>query len=89
MSRKTIIRIALVAVIAALVASYYVFGLDRYFSLEYFKAQRGSFEDYYQANMLKTLFLYGLIYTLFTALSLPAASVIVAASSSMSMGFTK
>lgn len=75
MSRKNMVRIALVAAIAALVGAYYAFGLDRYFSLAYFKEQHAVFVAYYNANTLSTLLIYGLVYTIVTALSLPAASV--------------
>ncbi|HBY48621.1 MAG TPA: TVP38/TMEM64 family protein, partial [Alcanivorax sp.] len=38
-------KVALLGVIAALVASYFVFDLGQYLSLDYLKAQRGAFQS--------------------------------------------
>ena len=37
-------RLALVVVVVALIAAFFAFGLDRYFTLEFFKAQQAAID---------------------------------------------
>jgi dihydrolipoamide dehydrogenase len=68
-------KLLLLVVIAALVAAFFVFDLKRYFSLEYFQAQRGAIEAYLQAHPLGTAAAFFGIYVAVTGLSLPGAAI--------------
>jgi pyruvate/2-oxoglutarate dehydrogenase complex dihydrolipoamide dehydrogenase (E3) component/uncharacterized membrane protein YdjX (TVP38/TMEM64 family) len=72
-------RLALLAVIAALVAAFFVFDLHRYFSLEYFRTQQAAIETYYRSNPLQVAAAYFLVYVVVTGLSLPGAAVMTLA----------
>jgi uncharacterized membrane protein YdjX (TVP38/TMEM64 family) len=64
-----------VLLVLALVVSFFVFDLSQYLTLEYMKAQRQSFLDFYELNTAVTLAVYFGIYVAVTALSLPGAAV--------------
>ena len=66
-------RIALLVVIAALVAAFFAFGLDRYFTLDFFKSQQAAIDAYYRANPLQAAAVYFAVYVVVTGLSLPGA----------------
>ena len=68
-------RIVILAVLAALLVSYFVFDLDRFLTLEYVQSQLEAVERYKDANF--TLFAAGyfVIYMLVTALSIPGAVI--------------
>ncbi len=72
-------RILLAALIAGLVASYFIFDLDRYFSLSYIKESRERFAAFYTANTVLTIAVYMLAYIAVTALSLPGAAIMTLA----------
>ncbi len=76
MDRK---KLLLLALLAALLAAFFVFDLGRYFSLEFFKSQQAAIDAYYQAHPLRTLLIYFLIYVAVTALSLPGAAIMTLA----------
>jgi len=69
-------KIGLIALLAALVASYVLFDLGRFFSLDYFKSQQAAIETYRLAHPWATAGLFFLIYVLVTALSFPGAAVL-------------
>jgi pyruvate/2-oxoglutarate dehydrogenase complex dihydrolipoamide dehydrogenase (E3) component/uncharacterized membrane protein YdjX (TVP38/TMEM64 family) len=68
-------RIVLLGVFAALVAAFFVFDLERYFSLEYFKQQQAAINTYHSAHPLQTAGIYFAIYVAMTGLSLPGAAL--------------
>ncbi len=72
-------RLLVVAVIAALIAAFFAFDLDRYFTLEFFRSQQQAIDAYYRANPLEAAAIYFLIYVAVTGLSLPGASVMTLA----------
>ena len=72
-------RLALVALIAALVAAFFVFDLQHYFTLDFFKAQQATIDAYYRAHPLHTAATYFFIYVIVTGLSLPGAVVMTLA----------
>jgi len=69
-------KIGLIAVLAALVASYFIFDLGRFFSLEYFKSQQAAIETYRLAHPWTTAGLFFLVYVIVTSLSFPGAAVL-------------
>lgn len=72
-------RLVIVAVIAALIASYFLFDLGQYFSLDYLKESREQFQALYREHAFAVIGVYFLIYVTATALALPAATVITLA----------
>ncbi|UIJ37273.1 TVP38/TMEM64 family protein [Desulfobaculum bizertense] len=68
-------KVFLVLVLAALVASYFVFDLGRFLSLDYIKAQQEAFRGLYAEHAFAVMGGYFVIYVLVTALSVPGAAV--------------
>lgn len=69
-------KILLVAAIVALIASFFALGLDQYFTLDYFKAQRDAIGAFYAQNTVVTIAAFMLVYIVMAALSLPGAAVL-------------
>ncbi len=69
-------KLGLILVLALLIASYFIFDLGRFFSLDYFKAQQAAIEAYRAENPVLTAGLFFLIYVVVTALSFPGAAVL-------------
>ena len=69
-------KLGLILVLALLIASYFIFDLGRFFSLDYFKAQQAAIETYRAENPVLTAGLFFLIYVVVTALSFPGAAVL-------------
>ena len=72
-------RIALLALVAALVAAYFAFDLGRFLSLEYFKSQQAAFETFFRDHPVQTAAAYFVIYVAVTGLSLPGAAILTLA----------
>lgn len=79
MNKKTLQRLILVAVLAGLMACWFLFDLGQYFTLEAFKQSRADFIATYEANKLLFVAGYFLLYVTVTALSLPAATLLTLA----------
>jgi pyruvate/2-oxoglutarate dehydrogenase complex dihydrolipoamide dehydrogenase (E3) component/uncharacterized membrane protein YdjX (TVP38/TMEM64 family) len=69
-------RIILVVVIAALIASFFVFDLNQYLTLESLKSNQQDLAQYIQANWLVAFIAYLVIYATATALSVPGAAIL-------------
>jgi pyruvate/2-oxoglutarate dehydrogenase complex dihydrolipoamide dehydrogenase (E3) component/uncharacterized membrane protein YdjX (TVP38/TMEM64 family) len=69
----------LIAVVAALVAAYFVFDLGQYFSLGYLKSRQTEIDAYYGNNPLQTVAVFFLVYVAVTGLSLPGATIMTLA----------
>ena len=69
----------LVLLVVALVATFFIFDLGQYLTLEYLKSQRQSFLDFYADNTAATIAVYFGTYVAVTALSLPGATVMTLA----------
>jgi pyruvate/2-oxoglutarate dehydrogenase complex dihydrolipoamide dehydrogenase (E3) component/uncharacterized membrane protein YdjX (TVP38/TMEM64 family) len=72
-------KLALVAVIAALIVAFFAFDLSRYFTLEFFRSQQTAIETYVQASPLQAALAFFLIYVAVTGLSLPGAALMTLA----------
>ncbi len=72
-------KLLILAVIAALVAAFFIFDLKQYFSLEYFKSQQAAIDAFYRANPLRTAVLFFIAYVAVTGLSLPGATIMTLA----------
>ena len=68
-------KTGLILLIIALVASYFIFDLGRFFSLDYFKGQQAAVEAYRAAQPWTAAGLFFALYVAVTALSLPGAAV--------------
>ena len=79
MSGKTKQRIAIVAIVLAIIAVFWIFDLSRYLSLSYIKASQESFASLYTQHQGLVVGTYMLIYIAVTALSLPGAAVMTLA----------
>jgi len=72
-------RLLLLLLIAALVAAFFAFDLDRYFTVEFFKNRQLEIESYTRAYPLRVAAAYFAVYVLVTGLSLPGAAVMTLA----------
>ncbi len=72
-------RFIMLIVLAILIASFFIFDLGQFFSLDYLKSQQAELERYKAANPLQTAAVLFLIYVVVTALSLPGAAVMTLA----------
>jgi pyruvate/2-oxoglutarate dehydrogenase complex dihydrolipoamide dehydrogenase (E3) component/uncharacterized membrane protein YdjX (TVP38/TMEM64 family) len=68
-------RIALLAVIAALIVAFFAFDLARYFSLDFFRQQQAAIDAYFHAHPFLTAGIFFAIYVAVTGLSLPGAAI--------------
>ena len=69
-------RAILVIVIAALIASFFVFDLNQYLTLESLKSNQQDLAQYIEANWLVAFVSYLVIYAAATALSVPGAAIL-------------
>ncbi len=69
-------KLIVLVVIAALVVAFFVFDLKRYFSLEYFQAQRSAIEAYRDAHPFEAAAIFFGVYVVVTGLSLPGAAIL-------------
>lgn len=69
-------KLIVLVVIAALFIGVKFFGLDKYLTFEYIKANQATFQDYYSANKVSTILIYFFVYVITTALSIPGATVL-------------
>ena len=76
---KKMIKSALLIVIAALIAAFFLFDLGQYLTLDALKARQHDFQQFYIAHRALTLGAYFLIYVAVTALSLPGAAIMTLA----------
>ncbi len=72
-------RLIVLALLAALVAAYFVFDLGRFFSLDYFKTQQAAIDAWYGEHPWQTALIYFLVYVAVTGLSLPGAAIMTLA----------
>ena len=65
--------------VAALVGAFFIFDLNQYFSLAYFKSQQAAIEQTTQANPVQSALAFFLAYVAVTGLSLPGAAIMTLA----------
>ena len=68
-------KIVLLAVVAALVAAFFVLDLGRFLSLDYVKGAQAQLDALYAERPLQVIGAYFAIYVAVTALSLPGAAI--------------
>ncbi len=69
-------RILLAVAVLGLIASFFLFDLDQYFTLKYLKSQQDNFENFYANNPVVTIAIYMAIYIISVALSVPGAALL-------------
>jgi len=72
-------KIVIAAVVVALIAAFFAFDLQQYFSLQALKDQKDALNQLYQDNPIPIAIGYFLVYVGFTALALPAAAILTLA----------
>jgi uncharacterized membrane protein YdjX (TVP38/TMEM64 family) len=73
---KKVLKILILLVVASAILLFFALDLKQYASLDYIKQQQNIFVEYYNNNQIVVAAVFGFIYVLITALSLPAATVI-------------
>lgn len=68
-------KVLLVIVIIAAIALFFVFNLQRYLTIEFFRSQQTAISDYYSVHPLNTGIIFFFIYISVTGLSLPGAAI--------------
>src|SRR5690606_1844401 len=69
-------RLLPVALLVAILAAFFAFGLDRYVSFETLKANRAALQDFVARNLVLASLVYLLGYAVLTAASLPVATLV-------------
>ncbi|MGZ5038677.1 MAG: TVP38/TMEM64 family protein, partial [Usitatibacter sp.] len=69
-------KLIVIVVIAVLIASFFIFDLRQYVSIEYFQAKRAVIEAYVQEHPLQAAAAFFAIYVAVTGLSLPGAAIL-------------
>jgi pyruvate/2-oxoglutarate dehydrogenase complex dihydrolipoamide dehydrogenase (E3) component/uncharacterized membrane protein YdjX (TVP38/TMEM64 family) len=69
-------RIAVVALIGAAVAAFFIFDLRQYFTLAYFESQRAAIQAYRDAHPLQAALAFFAVYVAVAAASLPGAAIL-------------
>lgn len=81
-------RMAVLALIAALVVAFFAFDLGQYFSLDYLKSQQAALDQLYSERPFMMLAGFFLIYVAVAALSLPGAAILTLAGGALFGFFT-
>jgi uncharacterized membrane protein YdjX (TVP38/TMEM64 family) len=79
MTKNTINKIIIVAIIAALIAVFRIFDLQQYLTLSYIKESRERFALLYAMHRTSVIAVYMVIYILASTLSLPGAVILTLA----------
>ena len=72
-------KLILIAILASLIGAFFYFGLHEVFNLQYLQEKRGDFIALYNEKPLLIAGAFFLTYVAFTALSLPAATILTLA----------
>lgn len=75
MNSRLLKKIIIVLIIAGCIAAFFIFDLNKYFTLSYIKESRENFYTFYADNRVLTVSMYMLLYIAITALSLPGATI--------------
>jgi len=76
---KTMQKLTILAVVAAILGLFILFDLDRYFTLSFLKESRDSFAALYSRSPALVIGVYFMIYVVVAALALPGAVVMTLA----------
>jgi len=76
-------KIIIAVLFVALIASFFIFDLGQYFSLDYLKEQKAALNQFYQENAVLMIGAFFLIYVAMAALALPAATLLTVAAGAL------
>ncbi|MCI0750155.1 MAG: TVP38/TMEM64 family protein [Nevskiales bacterium] len=79
----TALRWTVLALLAASVAAFFLLDFDRFFTLDYFKAQRAAIEVYRDRQFVATVAAFFVGYVAVTGLSLPGATLMTLAAGAL------
>ncbi len=68
-------KISLVVVIFIAITLFFIFDLQNYFTIDFFRSQQTAISGYYNAHPLNTSIIFFFIYVVITGLSLPGAAI--------------
>jgi pyruvate/2-oxoglutarate dehydrogenase complex dihydrolipoamide dehydrogenase (E3) component/uncharacterized membrane protein YdjX (TVP38/TMEM64 family) len=68
-----------IIILATVIIAFFVLGLDRYFTLDFFKSRQTAIDAYVSAQPVKSAALFFLAYVAVTGLSLPGAALMTLA----------
>ena len=71
-----ITRIILIALIALAIGGYFLFGLDKYLTLNYVQSQFTEILQFRDENFTLTALIYFSVYVIIAALSIPGAAIV-------------
>lgn len=80
-------KLILIAIVATLIACFFVFDLGQYLSLEYLKSQKEALNQLYLNKPLLVMAVFFFTYVAMAALALPAAAILTLAGGAI-FGFT-
>ncbi|MFW6323792.1 MAG: TVP38/TMEM64 family protein [Desulfovibrionales bacterium] len=83
LSRRNLIKIGLIMVMAVVVILFFLLDLDRYLTLSYLQQSREQFQTLYANHTLLVLGGFFFLYVAATALSLPGATVLTLAAGAL------
>ncbi len=69
-------KISILVIIVALIATFFMFDLQQYLTLDALKAKQGDIESYRSVHPSLAVIIYGLVYVIVTGLSLPGAAIL-------------
>jgi len=72
-------KIILALLIVSLIAAFFAFDLQQYFSLDYLKQQQDALNAQYASNPALIIAIFFFVYVAFAALALPAATILTLA----------
>lgn len=72
-------KLILIAILAALIATFFVYDLGQYLSLDYLKSQKEALNQLYADKPLLIMAIFFVIYVAMTSLALPAATILTLA----------
>jgi len=78
----------LFAVLAALIAAFFIFDLGRFLSLDYLKSQQAALDGLYASKPVAVIAVFFLLYVAVTALSIPGAAIMTLAAGAIFGLFT-
>jgi len=68
-------KLAVFALIIALVVAFFAFDLKQYFSIDYFQSKRAAIDAYYASHPMQAIAIFFVVYVAVTGLSLPGAAI--------------
>jgi uncharacterized membrane protein YdjX (TVP38/TMEM64 family) len=70
------LKILILLIITSIIAAFFILDLQQYATLDYIKEQQYALQNYLHQNFFVSLAVFGFIYIIITAFSLPAATIL-------------